>query len=44
MTAPLPTSLVQLLIGLRRPMPMAGAPGTGVSTVKPPPVKFRPGW
>jgi hypothetical protein len=32
-----------LLIGLRRPMPIAGAPGTGVTTVNPPPEKLRPG-
>ena len=42
-TAPLPTASVQLLIGLRRPMPTLGAPGTGVLGPGPPPVKLPPG-
>jgi hypothetical protein len=37
-TEPWPTASVQLLIGVRRPMPIVGAPGTGESTVKPPPL------
>jgi hypothetical protein len=40
--APLPTSLVQLLIGPRRPTPIVGAPGVGERIVNPPPEKFRP--
>ena len=42
-TVPWPTTSVQLLIGVVRPMRTPGAPGTGVTGLAPPPAKLRPG-